>query len=326
MACISYMWVVAGLMAVIFFLLWKKIGIRDIPGQRSSHVRSTPTAAGVCVGFIFLIFFFLAGNQEIELEVISSSSLAGFVILILVGFIDDWKELNYKIRLLSHMISVGLVLTQHNLNIGDYCVWLFVGVGLINACNFLDGLNGLLASQWLLTVGFLLCSFGSFNSIFWILWVVILVYLFFNFPRARIFIGDTGSTILGFSYFIVIFSLAFRPHGLPSFIIANDSFLIFSLFPLAHVWADIIFTIIKRSIDKRSIVNSFGDYGFHYQAKFFKSHTIVSLIYLGFNLLLTYFSAFLFNNHHYIFAVCFLYIVLQILYWMFVYNLSKKYL
>lgn len=326
MICILCIWIIAGLIAAVSFLFWEAVGIRDVPGQRSSHITATPTAAGICIGFVFLIFSFLAKSKMIMLEVIPFSSLMGLIILLIVGFLDDWKELNYKIRLLSHMISVGLVLTQHNLNISDYCIWFFIGVGLINACNFLDGLNGLLASQWLLTLGFLLCSFVSFNHIFWILWIIIFVYLFFNFPKAKIFIGDTGSTILGFSYFIIIFFLAFRSHGFPSFVFANDSFLLFSLFPLSYAWADIIFTIIKRSIDKRSIVNSFGDYGFHYQARFFKSHTTVTLIYLGFNLLLTCLSVLLFFNHHYIFVVCLFYIIIQILCWVFAYNLSKKYL
>lgn len=308
-----------------FLHYWRKVGIKDIPSQRSAHNAATPTAGGVCLGCIFLVFSCLANAKIILLETLSFAAIVGFVILLIVGFLDDWKELNYKARLFSHALAVSLVLVQQNLSIAEYGVWFFIGVGLVNACNFLDGLNGLLASQWLLTFGFLLCSFVPFNNIFWVLWISTLVYLFFNFPKARIFIGDTGSTILGFSYFVVIFSLAFSTHGFPSFILPNDSFVVFSLFPLAIAWADVIFTIIKRFIDKRSIVGSFGDYGFHYQSRFFKSHSVVTLIYLGFNAILTFLAAISFLNHHYIYVVFVFYVVLQILHWVFIYRLSQKY-
>lgn len=208
----------------------------------------------------------------------------------------------------------------------EYFLWFFIGVSLINACNFLDGLNGLLASQWLLTIGFLLGAFAPFNSIFWILWCSILVYLFFNFPKARVFIGDTGSTILGFSYLIIIFSLAPNQHEFPSIILPHDSFLMFSLFPLSVAWCDVAFTIVKRFIDKRSVVASFGDYGFHHKAKFFNSHILVTFVYLGLNCLLTFLATLLFFNHQYISSVCCFYAIIQLLHWGFIYRLSKKYI
>lgn len=316
-------WSIAALLAVASFLFWRKIGIRDIPNQRSAHVTDTPTAAGICIGLIFLIFSLLAENRIIKFEASLSSLLPSMLILLIVGFIDDWRELNYKVRLLSHALSVSLALVGQNLDMSDYCVWFFVGIGLINACNFLDGLNGLLVSQWLLTVGFLLFAFASFNSIFWILWFVTLIYLFFNFPKARIFIGDTGSTILGFFYFSIVFSLKASHHTIPSFIFPNDGFLIFCLFPMSIAWADVLFTIIRRLIEKRSIINSFGDYGFHLQAKFFKSHAIVTLAYLGLNLLLTWLVTLAFLNHHYTYCICLSYIVIQILHWFFIYKTIK---
>ena len=317
-------WSIAASLSVFLLFVWKKIGIRDVPSYRSSHSTAVPTAAGICISLVFLSFFISEQMGLFPFERLSYSFIAGFVILTVVGFVDDWKELNYKIRLLSHVLAVGLVLTQQPLSPVEYILWFFIGVGLVNACNFLDGLNGLLASQWLLTVGFLLSAFAPMNSLFWILWISTLAYLFFNFPKARVFIGDTGSTILGFSYFVLIFNLAPSQQGFPSFFVPHDSFIMFALFPLGFAWGDIVFTLIRRFIQKRSVTASFGDYGFHYTAKLFKSHSFVTLFYVALNCLLTFGATCLFSNHQHIFLICCLYGVAQMFHWIFIYSLSVK--
>lgn len=328
MNLLIFSWLTGGALSILLLFLWKKFGIHDVPTHRSSHSKAVPTAAGVCISFVFLCFFLSTQLGLIPFEKLSYGVAAGIIILTAVGFIDDWKELNYKIRLLSHVVAVGLVLTQQPLSPLEYVLWFFVGVGLVNACNFLDGLNGLLASQWLLTVGFLLCAFAPINSLFWILWIATLVYLFFNFPKAHVFIGDTGSTILGFSYFALIFT--FIPSqqsfpSVPSLFVPNDCFVMLTLFPLAFAWGDIAFTLVRRFLQKRSITASFNDYGFHYKARLFKSHFLVTLFYLGLNCLLTFATACLFVLHHqHIFLIGCLYAVAQIFHWIFIYQLAKR--
>lgn len=318
-------WLVCASLSTLLLFIWKSFGIHDIPSHRSSHSKAVPTAAGICISLVFLSFFLSTQIGFIPFEKLSYAFVAGFIILTAVGFIDDWKELHYKTRLLSHALAVGLVLTQQPLGPIEYMLWFFIGVGLVNACNFMDGLNGLLAGQWLLTVGFLLSAFAPMNSLFWILWIATLVYLFFNFPKAHVFIGDTGSTILGFSYFALIFTLAFNQQRFPSFFIPHDSFIIFSLFPLGFAWGDIVFTLARRFLQKRSVTASFNDYGFHYKARFFKSHSLVTLFYLILNCLLIFGVTCLLSHPQYIFLICCLYVVAQIFHWMFVYRLSKKY-
>ncbi len=181
MDCVIHAWIVAALLTAVSLFFWKKIGIKDTPNHRSSHLTTTPTAAGVCISVIFFGFFFVAQASVIHIELPSALFILGMIILTVVGFIDDKNELGYKTRLFSHIFAVGLVLTQQTLSPVEYVCWFFIGVGLVNACNFLDGLNGLLASQWLLTVGFLLSAFAPINSFFWILWISTFVYLFFNF-------------------------------------------------------------------------------------------------------------------------------------------------
>ena len=313
-------WIIASAAITILLSLWTKVGIKDIPSHRSSHVSAVPTASGICFSFVFICFYVF----DKVFEPISLGFVFGLGLLTIIGFVDDWRDLSYKTRLVGHALSVGLILFMSDLSPLEYFVWFFIGVGLINVCNFLDGLNGLLSSQWLLTTGFLLASFASFNSIFWILWIAVLMYLFFNFPKAKLFMGDTGSTILGFSYFAIIFYLAPSQNEFPSILLNKDGFILFSLFPLAFAWCDVTFTLIRRFVEKRSIVSSFADYGFHHQSRFFKSHSFVTLAYLGLNCLLIFGAQFSFLNHQFITVILGIYIVLQVLHLFFIYKISKK--
>lgn len=312
-------WIIAAIATVVLLGVWKKVGIKDVPSHRSSHASATPTASGICISCVFICFYMCSSN----FATVHLNFVLGLGLLTVIGFVDDWRELSYKIRLVSHALVVGLVLLSQNLSPIEYLVWFFIGVGLINVCNFLDGLNGLLASQWLLTTGFLLAGFSSDNSIFWILWISVLIYLLFNFPKSHLFMGDTGSTILGFSYFAIIFYLAPLQNEFPSTLLNKDSFILFALFPLAFAWGDITFTLIRRFLEKRSVVSSFGDYGFHHQARFFQSHSLVTLVYLGLNCLLTLGAQSLFLNHKLIPVVCGAYVFLQILHFLFIYKISK---
>ena len=313
-------WIIAAIATAILLNLWIKLGIKDIPSHRSSHANAVPTASGVFFSLIFICFYWF----DQVFEPIPVEFVFGLGLLTVIGFIDDWRELSYKTRLVGHALSVGLVLFMSDLSPIEYLVWFFIGVGLINVCNFLDGLNGLLSSQWLITTGFLLASFASYYSVFWILWVVVLIYLFFNFPKAKLFMGDTGSTILGFSYFAIIFYLTPSQNEFPSMLLNKDSFILFALFPLAFAWCDVTFTLVRRFAEKRSIVNSFADYGFHHQSRFFKSHSFVTLAYLGLNCLLILGAQVSFLNHQFIPIIFGFYILLQVFHLFFIYKISKN--
>ncbi len=312
-------WIIAAIATAVLLGVWKVVGIKDVPNYRSSHASATPTASGICISCVFICFYMCSSS----FATVPLNFVLGIGLLTVIGFVDDWRELSYKIRLVSHALVVGLVLLSQNLSPIEYIVWFFIGIGLINVCNFLDGLNGLLASQWLLTTGFLLAGFADDNSIFWILWISVLIYLLFNFPKPYLFMGDTGSTILGFSYFAIIFYLAPLQNEFPSTLLNKDSFIMFALFPLAFAWGDVTYTLIRRFLEKRSVVSSFGDYGFHHQARFFKSHSLVTLVYLGMNCLLALGAQSLFLNHSLVPVVCGIYILLQLLHFRFIYKISK---
>lgn len=303
---------VYALINVVFLYFWKNHGIYDIPSHRSNHVNITPTSAGICFVATFCLSeifnWYLQGFLNVDRQLF----LCGFTLLATMGFIDDWREVNYKARLIVHVLAVVILLSGYQFAWPYYLLMAFLGVSLINACNFLDGINGFLSSQWLLTVGFLLAGFFPLTSNMWVLWVGVLVFLTFNFPNAKLFMGDTGSTVLGYAYFYLILSMISNNHLLfPSMLINNDVLILFCLFPMVFAWFDIAATLLDRVLKERSIVWSYKDYGFHRLESFFKSHALTTIAYLMGNALLASFAYYSFLNHDKIIAVLLVYFVLQ---------------
>ena len=303
---------VFGLVSLVFLYFWQKHGIYDVPNHRSSHTNITPTGAGICFVLTFCLSeifnWFVDGCLSFDRQLF----LSGFIVLAAIGFFDDWQEINYKTRLISHTLAVGLLLSGYQLEWAEYFLLAFIGVGLINACNFLDGVNGFLASQWLLTIGFLLTAFFPSPAPMWILWVGVLMFLLFNFPNAKLFMGDTGSTVLGYAYFYVILQMiTTKAHLFPAVFFNNDLLILFCLLPMAFAWFDIAATLLDRLLSKRSMVWSYKDYGFHKIANFLKSHILTTIIYLLGNLLLASFAYYGFCNHAKLLLVLFAYAALQ---------------
>ena len=179
--------------------------------ERSSHTVSTPHGGGIAIAIIWFIgLIYLYINNEIDTNLFYSLMIGlGIVIL---SFIDDIVELSAKFRMVSHFLfaTFGLWLLG-GLSIIDFGLfsisneYLFssiIGVVAIvyfvNVSNFMDGLNGFLSSEmvFLSVAGFIL--FGGNH--FLVLTVSILGFLYWNFGnKARIFMGDSGSTLLGYN-------------------------------------------------------------------------------------------------------------------------------
>lgn len=306
---------VFGLLSALFLYFWQKNGIHDVPNHRSSHTNITPTGAGICFVIPFCLSeifnWYVGGCLSVDRQLF----LSGFVMLATIGFFDDWKEINYKTRLIFHTLAVCLLLSGYQLGWFEYFALAFIGVGLINACNFLDGVNGFVASQWLLTIGFLLTAFFLNTNQLWILWVGVLIFLLFNFPNAKLFMGDTGSTVLGYAYFYVILQMiTTKAHLFSSVFFKYDLLILFCLLPMAFAWFDIAVTLLDRLFSKRSMIASYKDYGFHKIANFFNSHVLVTIIYLLGNLLLACFAYYGFLNHSKLLLVLFAYSALQFIF------------
>lgn len=184
----------------------------DIPNARSSHVHPTPRGGGLPLALIVLAGLLPLAGERAWLACWLAAALVATV-----SWIDDMRSLSYRVRLVAHAAAAGLVLVGagawpavdlpwlarfHPSWAGFAIIFLWL-IGLTNAYNFMDGIDGLAGSQaivagvgWLIlgnlagqpalaSAGLLLaCASGGF--------------LLHNWPPARIFMGDVGSAFLGF--------------------------------------------------------------------------------------------------------------------------------
>ncbi len=193
----------------------KKKGLLDVPNQRASHITPTPTLGGLPI-FISLIsvILFCIGLQDCGS--ISILILSLFV-LVSTGVLDDILSLNASVRLLIQFLlgfaiaSQGIRFTSmygllgiHELPIiMQYVVTVFFIVAITNAFNLIDGIDGLAGGLGFINMFVMGLFFVSQNQrIDYIICFGmaggLLAFLLFNFKKASIFMGDTGSLVLGF--------------------------------------------------------------------------------------------------------------------------------
>lgn len=184
---------------LLYLEVAKYFQIVDQPNVRSSHTVTTITGAGI-------IFIIAMISYPIFSQLNYGYFLAGLFIAGLISFLDDLRPVSYKIRILCQFIAVGLLFYQLNVfNLPALLLpLLFVlGIGIINAVNFMDGINGMIGGYAFITLGTLLyinayveVGFGD-NSLIVTAMLAVLVFNYFNFrTRARCFAGDIGSVSL----------------------------------------------------------------------------------------------------------------------------------
>lgn len=181
--------------------------------ERSSHSLPTPHGGGIAIAITWAIgLFYLYFTKNID-EKLFFAFLIGFIISI-VSFFDDIYELSPKLRLIVQslvaIVSLVVIGGFNNLNFGLFFIEnqiitnlfaFFMIIWFVNLTNFIDGINGYVGSEFvfLSTAGFLF-----FNSpYFLVLAVSVLGFLFWNYNKAKIFMGDVGSTLLGFNIAII---------------------------------------------------------------------------------------------------------------------------
>jgi UDP-GlcNAc:undecaprenyl-phosphate/decaprenyl-phosphate GlcNAc-1-phosphate transferase len=206
--------VVSGLLFPKLIDLGFKIGLVDYPNARKVHRSPTPRIGGVGViitsatGILFLFP---------EAEVLSV--LASALILGVIGVYDDLCGVNHVWKFLAQIISGILVIVFGGVcldslgdvfGIGAISLWylsvpvtIFSIMGVINALNMIDGLDGLLATNSMVifgALGFLSYLNGNYPTLMLTILICgsLLVFLYYNWSPAKIFMGDAGSLFLGF--------------------------------------------------------------------------------------------------------------------------------
>ena len=191
-----------------------KLNMLDHPNHRKLHQEATPLLGGAAVFIGFLASLLINGIFSLELSAVLVSSM----ILFGVGVWDDYKEISAGLKLLTQIVCAiiviicGIVLRVIPLDLGHFAyignalLTMFWIIGITNAMNFFDGMDGLAAGLGALIAFFLgVVAFQTAQP--FIGWVAVammgscLGFLPYNFKvkgDAAILLGDAGSTVIGF--------------------------------------------------------------------------------------------------------------------------------
>ncbi len=263
------------------FAIW--VGAVDAPNHRKVHTRIMPRMGGLAIFLAFVGAFFIISPAITDMKHNAAWGLVlGGLIIVITGAFDDRFELSPKVKLLGQVLAAGVVVAFGlkvelvNIPFGDsmvYIGWLSVPltilwiVGVTNAINLIDGLDGLAAGvSAIATTTMMVMSLMMGNYTVALLCAVLLGsicgFLFFNFHPAKIFMGDTGALFLGFSL-ATLSILGFKQATIVSFIVP--------LLILGVPLSDTFFAILRRKLNKTPI--SVAD----------KSHLHHCLLQLGFS-------------------------------------------
>ena len=194
-----------GLLSFTYFFLAKKFNITDKPNHRSSHTQVTVRGGGIIFPIAALLWFFLYDFQHAWM-------IIGLALIATVSFLDDMYTLSRKVRFLVQFIALSLAF--YDLGLFGQLDWYFlpifyfVALGIINAINFMDGINGITGLYAIVFFGSLLALNQALeifeeNLINYQI-LAILAFLIFNLrKRALMFAGDIGS--ISIAYLMIYF-------------------------------------------------------------------------------------------------------------------------
>ena len=266
----------------------------DKPSNRSIHLNSTPTAGGISM-IVTFIFYVIALHNIFNLNnTVLYFLFASLLPVVIVGLIDDYKEMNIYTRLIAQFFSASLIIYFFQIGndniFNDYLnqeslliivISIILSMWLMNLYNFMDGIDGYAASE---------CVFVSFSSALIIylnnensiLYLYLLGFgfssigiLIRNWYPAKIFMGDTGSVSIGLLFAFFIFYSASE-----SMISIYTWLILLSIFI-----SDSTYTLFVRIVTKKDITKPHLTHAFHLLATNRNSQIFVTKRMILFNIM-----------------------------------------
>ncbi len=272
---INHIWIYIPLFFLIeyiYFNIANKYNIIDKPNERSSHKVVTIRGAGIIFPVAFVITFLSFNNYHNYWPLI-----IGTVAISIISFLDDVLTLSNKYRIIVHFTSVALLLYQSNLfEINPiYLIPAFIlVVGVINAYNFMDGINGIHVLYSIVTIStlYLISEYDTNllpTDVFTGIMASLVVFAYFNVrKKAKCFSGDIGSISIAFIVSFLIIQL----------IIKTGDFRWIMLLGVYGI--DSVGTILLRIIRKENIFVAHRSHFYQFLANDKKiSHVYVSILY-----------------------------------------------
>ena len=261
----------------------------DMPTDRGSHEVPKPRLGGVAIVLAFYLTIFtarLAGFDFLPGVDSKTGILGAAAMIAAIGLIDDLRGLDTRLKLAAQLIAAviviasGVVLEEVRIpllgtvSLGPAAMpltllWI---LAIVNFYNFIDGLDGLAAGVGMIAAVFLvLLGFAVGDPALRIVYAVVAGALFgflrYNFPPARIFMGDCGSTFIGFIF--AVLSVAGAKHGVPAFV---------TILLMGAVFGDAALTLARRMIQRKRIFTAHRTHYYQRMTDLGLSHKQVTLL------------------------------------------------
>lgn len=290
MICIALAAVLWWLSLVITGFI-RRLAILDNPNARSAHIIATPRGGGLAFVLCFLLSLPFLVYYELVLFHDAWVVGVGGSLVAFIGFLDDNKSLPALTRLIGHGLIALLVLCffggMPSIDVFSYqipagFIWNVVGflylVWMLNLYNFMDGINGI-ASLEAISVCFYVAmlAYGVGLQELMVLPLVlsfsVLGFLVWNFPIAKIFMGDVGSGFLG---------LVFGILSLEAAAVKMEFFWVY-LILLGVFIVDATCTVFLRALHGENILKAHNTHAYQYAARHYNTHIPVTLAVLVIN-------------------------------------------
>ncbi|MEQ9720494.1 glycosyltransferase family 4 protein [Yersinia alsatica] len=294
MLLISIFFVVSVMLTYLLRVYALKNNIIDTPNSRSSHVIPTPRGGGVAIVVSFLIGIMLFYFQGYLALLPAVGLIISGGVIALVGFWDDHGHIAARWRLLAHFSAAAfllfclggfpaLTISGYTIDLGLFgsVFGLLFLVWMLNLYNFMDGIDGLASAEAVTAcIGAIVIYLISGNHIeldsyliLWLLASTVLGFLLWNFPPAKIFMGDAGSGFLG----LIIGSLAISAGWI------ETKFFFCWLILLGLFIVDATWTLVRRVLGGFKVYEAHRSHGYQIASRKFKRHLPVTLLAIAIN-------------------------------------------
>lgn len=259
--------------------------IIDIPNARSSHSVPTPRGGGVAIVLAFLLCLVFMASLRLQPLAQLVAMFGSGVLIAVIGFMDDHGHIAARWRLLGHFVAAAWVmfwmgglpsLTVFGFIIelgwfGNALATIYL-VWMLNLYNFMDGIDGLASLEAICACIGLSISYyvTGQETMMWapvMLTMTVAGFLYWNFPPARIFMGDAGSGFLG----IILGALSVQAAWVGS------EFFFAWLIMLGVFIVDATFTLIRRLVRGDKVYEAHRSHGYQYASRQFGKHLPVTI-------------------------------------------------
>lgn len=302
---------------LLYFKVAEKYNIIDKPNERSSHTKITLRGGGVVFYLGMLLYFLCFGFFY-------PWFFTGLSLIAAISFMDDARSVSNKTRLLVHFLAMLFMFYDLGLFSGiPYWYILFAlifSTGVINAYNFMDGINGMTGGYSLIVV----LSLIYINSMqvhfidqafLYVVFISLFVFNIFNFrTKARCFAGDVGAVSIGFILVFALGKLMIETRDMTSIVL------------LAVYGVDSVMTVLHRLILRENIFKPHRRHVYQLMANELKiPHILVSTVY-AFTQMVVFmgYICFFDNRVVYVFTVILVLSVTYVLFKKYFYSINPR--